>query len=258
MERITRFRVWLLMGIVAVILSIFSIKLYAMQVVDADVNGDNVTTYTIRTRVRGTRGDILDINGNKLVTSRASYDLHLNHFVILNATGTNARLLELVQLCRDMGLSYTDHFPVTAEKPFTYTLDQQNNTWKGYYQKFLVNRGNVDSDITAPLLIQQLRSSYRIPEEWSDEDARAVIGLRYELTLRNITNLPTYVLLEDASEAVVSLEDENVADARLIRGDCRRHTCRAAADDYKLCHSVTSLVLPEVTYEDLPNFVISS
>lgn len=204
MERITRFRaIWLLV-IVGTILSIFAVKLYSMQVTDAAINGDNTTTYVIRTRVRAARGDILDTNGNKLVTNRASYDLHLNHFVILNATNTNARLLELVQLCQEMGLEYSDHLPVTKEKPFTYTLDQQNNTWKGYFQKFLVNRDNMDSDITAPLLIQQLRQSYRIPEEWSDEEARLVIGLRYELTLRNITNLPTYVLLEDASEEVLT------------------------------------------------------
>ena len=204
MERITRFRATWLLVIVGTILSLFAVKLYSMQVADAAVNGDNTTTYTISTRVRAARGDILDINGNKLVTNRASYDLHLNHYVILNATNTNARLLELVNLCRDMGITYNDHFPVTQEKPFTYTLDQQNNTWKGYFQKFLVNRDNMDSDISAPLLIQQLRQSYRIPEDWTDEQARLVIGLRYELTLRNITNLPTYVLLEDASEAVLT------------------------------------------------------
>ena len=204
MERITRFRATWLLVIVGTILSLFAVKLYSMQVADAAVNGDNTTTYTISTRVRAARGDILDINGNKLVTNRASYDLHLNHYVILNATNTNARLLELVNLCREMGIAYNDHFPVTQEKPFTYTLDQQNNTWKGYFQKFLVNRDNMDSDISAPLLIQQLRQSYRIPEDWTDEQARLVIGLRYELTLRNITNLPTYVLLEDASEAVLT------------------------------------------------------
>lgn len=204
MERITRFRAWLLVGIVVLILGVYSIKLYSMQVVDADVNGDNVTTYVMRTRVRAARGELLDTNGNKLVTNRASYNLHINHYVLLNAPSTNARLLELVQLCQQMGLEYTDHFPVSREKPFVYTLDQQTNTWKGYYQKFLVNRGNVDSDITAPLLVKQLRESYRIPEDWTDEEARAVIGLRYELTLRNITNLPTYVFLEDASEETLT------------------------------------------------------
>ena len=205
MERMTRFRAGLLIAIVCAIISLYCIKLYSMQVVDSDLKGNNTTTYIIQTRVRGARGDILDSKGNKLVTNRASYDLHINHYVLLQADRTNDRLLKLVQVCRDMGLVYNDHFPVSTETPFVYTLDQQSNAWKGYFQKFLVNRDNLDSDISAPLLMQQLRTSYRIPEEWSDEDARAVIGLRYELTLRNgVTNLPTYVLVEDASEAVLT------------------------------------------------------
>ncbi len=205
MERITRFRaVWLIV-IVGTILSIFAVKLYSMQVPDGAAKRDNTTTYLIRTRVRAARGDILDCNGNKLVTNRASYDLHINHYVILQADNTNARLLELINTCQRLGVSYADNFPVTTEKPFAYTLDQQSNTWKAYFQKFLVNRDNLDSDISAPLLIQELRKSYRIPEEWTDEEARLVIGLRYELTLRNgVTNLPTYVLLEDASEEVLT------------------------------------------------------
>ena len=81
MERITRFRAWLLVAIVVAVLSVFGIKLYSMQVADAEANGNNITTYTIWTRVRGVRGDILDTNGNKMVTSRASYDLHINHYV---------------------------------------------------------------------------------------------------------------------------------------------------------------------------------
>ncbi len=205
MERITRFRAVLLIVIVALILGIYGIKLYAIQVADEDVSRDNITTYIMRTRVRGTRGDILDTNGNKLVTNRASYDLHINHYVMLQADNTNQRLLDLAHLCMELGVSYNDNFPVTMEKPFTYTLNQQTNAWKAYFQKFLINRDNMDSDISAPLLIQQLRESYRIPEDWTDEDARRVIGLRYELTLRNgVTNLPTYVLLEDASEEVLT------------------------------------------------------
>ncbi len=205
MERITRFRaVWLLV-IVCAILGAYAVKLYSTQVTDSAVGSNNTTTYIISTRVRAARGDILDCNGNKLVTNRASYDLHINHYVILQADNTNARLLELIQTCQRLGVSYADNFPVTTEKPFAYTLDQQSSAWQGYFRKFLVNRDNMDSDISAPLLIQELRKSYRIPEDWTDEEARLVIGLRYELTLRNgVTNLPTYVLLEDASEEVLT------------------------------------------------------
>lgn len=204
MGRITAFRATLLCVIVAVIMCLFGVKLYAMQVVDAEENADNVTTFITSTRVRAARGEILDTNGNKLVTNRASYDLHLNHYVILNAEGTNAWLLKLANVCKELGAEYNDHLPLSTQEPYTYTLDEQSSTWKTYFRSFMANRG-LDADISAPVLLQQLRSSYKIPSDWSDEDARTVIGLRYELTLRNgITTLPTYVFLEDASQELLS------------------------------------------------------
>lgn len=201
MERITRVRAGVLLTLVAAVLCFFCFKLYAMQVVDADKNAQNMTTYRTRTRVRASRGDIVDTNGNVLVTNRASYDLVFNHYVILSSGNPNENLLKLALLCRELDIAYYDHFPVTKQWPFEYTLNEQSTAWQGYFQAFLVNRGNLDSDITATLLMDALRKSYEIPEDWSDEDARLVIGLRYELTLRNgVTNLPNYVLIEDASE----------------------------------------------------------
>ncbi len=205
MERITRFRAGILVVAVALILGIFSFRLYAMQVIDGENKGNNITTYITRTTVRAARGEILDINGNKLVGNRASYNLEFNHYVILRASDPNGELLKLAKLCQELGIAYNDHFPVTKERPFTYTLSDYNSAWQGYFQAFLENRGNLDSDITAQLLIDSLREIYRIPEDWSDEDARLVLGMRYELTLRNgVTNLPKYVFIEDASEEVMS------------------------------------------------------
>ena len=201
MERITRVRVGLLMLVVVLILGFFSLRLYERQVLESDKNANNLTTFTTQTRIRAARGDLVDTNGNVLVTNRASYDLVFNHYVILNCGDPNDRLLELVQLCREKGIVYNDHFPVTTTFPFEYTLGDFSTVWQAYFQTFLLSRGDLDSDITAPLLMKALRKSYRIPEEWSDEDARLVIGLRYELTLRNgITNLSNYVFLEDVSE----------------------------------------------------------
>ena len=201
MERITRFRSGLLLVLVFLVLGFFSFKLYSMQVVDAEQNADNITTYTTVTRVRAVRGDILDANGNVMVGNRASYDLVFNHYVLVNSYHPNESLLRLAKLCKELDIQYTDHFPVTYERPFTYTLNQYSSKWQGYFQAYLPTRGGLDSDITAPLLIKSLRKSYKIPEDWSDEDARLVIGLRYELSLRqgSITNLPNYVLIEDVS-----------------------------------------------------------
>ena len=202
MERMTRRRAGIIMLVFCLILSVFAIRLYDLQVISTGGKVDNTKTFTIETRVKAARGDLLDRNGNVLVTNRASYDLTFNHYVICSAPNTNALLLEMVNVCREMGIDYIEHFPVTMTTPFTYTLSDYGANWQRYFQAYLPKKGKLDSDISAPLLIAKLRSSYKIPESWSDEDARAVIGIRYELDLRQgITNLPKYVFLEDASTA---------------------------------------------------------
>ena len=103
MERITRFRSVFLLTVVAIVLSFFCIKLYSMQIADEAAGANNITTYITRTRVRAPRGDILDTNGNVLVTNRSSYNLVFNHFVILNSGDANQQLLDLTTLCRQKG-----------------------------------------------------------------------------------------------------------------------------------------------------------
>ena len=176
MERISRFRSRILLLIFVLIVSLMAVYLYNIQVIETEGSTDNSTTFTTLTRVKAARGDILDRNGNLLVGNRASYDLVLNHYVVLNAENTNQHLYNLVKLCQEKGIEYTEHFPITPQRPFTYTLEEQSNVWQGYFQAYLAYVGDLDSDITAPLLIEKLRNVYEFPTEWTDEEARAVNG----------------------------------------------------------------------------------
>ena len=199
MERISRFRAIILLVLFSLILALFAVKLFDLQIIETDGNTDNIAKYTTITTVRAARGDILDRNGNVLVGNRASYDLVFNHYVIKSYSQTNEALYTLVKKCQELNIEYNDHFPVSKTRPFEYTLNDFATSWQTHFQSFMVDR-ELDSDITAPLLIQKLRSRYKIPEEWSDEDARAVIGIRYEFDLRGISNLPTYTFIEDVSD----------------------------------------------------------
>lgn len=203
MERISRFRAVLFLVLFAFVLMLFAFRLFVLQIIETKGNTDNTQVYTTLTTVRAARGDILDRNGNVLVGNRASYDLVFNHYVINSYSGRNEALYRLVQKCRELGVTYNDHFPVTQTLPFEYTLTSLNSSWQSNFQKYMVDRG-LDSDITAPLLVQKLRERYDIPEEWSDQDARAVIGFLYEFDLRGITNLPTYTFMEDVSDEHLS------------------------------------------------------
>ena len=203
MERISRFRAGMFLGLFAFILLLYSFRLYKLQIIDTKGNTDNTQVYSTITTVRAARGDILDRNGNVLVGNRASYNLVFNHYVTKSNPNCNQALYTLVQKCRELGIPYSDHFPVSTSRPFVYTLTDFTTTWQNNFQLFMVDRG-LDSDITAPLLVEKMRSRYDIPASWSDEDARAVIGFRYEFDLRGITNLPTYTFLEDVTDQQLS------------------------------------------------------
>ena len=203
MERISKVRAIALLLIFAAILSLYSIRLFNLQIVETDGKTENLDVYVTQTRVKAARGDILDRNGNILVGNRASYDLVFNHYVITSYDNTNESLMKLIDKTRELGITYMDHFPITKDRPFEYTLTEYTTAWQGYFQKFLQDR-SIDSDITAPLLMQRMRERYKIPEEWSDVDARAVIGLRYEFDLRGVVNLASYVFMEDVSDEHLS------------------------------------------------------
>ena len=206
MERITRLRVTVLLAVFCLLLGFFALRLYDLQIVQTGGDTDNVKKFYTVTRVKAARGDILDRNGNVLVTNRATYDMVFNHFVILSNGNTNTHLLNLVKLCRELGITYNEHFPITMDTPFQYTLNEVGTAGQNHFQAYLpVVAGGLDSDISAPVLIRTLRDYYDIPADWSDKDARAVIGLRYELRLRQgITNLPNYIFLEDVNNETLA------------------------------------------------------
>ena len=203
MDRISRRRALILLGIFLVIICLYAGRLYKLQIIETDGNTDNTTTYTTITRVKAARGDILDRNGNILVGNRASYDLVFNHYVITSSDNTNESLIKLIRMCRDLGVETHDHLPITLNRPYIYRLDEFTTAWHNYFQKYLLER-DIDSDITAPLLMERFREHYKIPDDWSDEDARAVIGLRYEFDLRGVVNLSNYILAEDLSDENLS------------------------------------------------------
>lgn len=204
-------RVTVLLALVAVMAGVFLVQLYHVQITEGSAeSAAPANSFTYYTRVTAARGEILDRNGNVLVGNRASFNLALVADVLVNSDNPNEYLRQLVHLCQERGLEYIDHFPVTMEKPYEYTTDQYDSIWVGYFKQFLQAR-DWDSDISAPQLVKRMRERYSIPVDWSEEDARAVVSIRYEMALRYCTVLPTYVFLEDVDSAsLAAITDLNV------------------------------------------------
>ena len=210
MERVTKFRVGVFLALLALMVGFFGFRAYNLQVVNATVSDNSISVYTYQTPVSAARGQILDRNGNILVSNRASYNLIINSYVLYNSENPNESLRQLIALCRSLGKEYAEHLPISLKKPYEYTLEEYPEAWQLYFKQYLSAR-DWDSDISAQQLVKLMKSSYHIPNSWTEEECRRVIGLRYELELVNVANLPTYALLSDVdSDSLAKLMELNV------------------------------------------------
>ena len=226
-----RLRIGLFLTVFGLLIGLYTYRLIRLQVVDAPKNaGQTVGTFTYDTRVTAARGEILDRNGNVLISNRASYNLILINYALFNSPNPNESLRRLVNLCRALDVDYTDHLPITDSKPFEYTTDAAGDTWNGYFRRFL-KENNWDSDVSAAQLIKLMRSRFRIPNDWSDEDVRGVLGLRYELDLRNYTALSTYTLLSDIEDTsqITELTELNIPGMQVQASTVREYNTTYAA-----------------------------
>lgn len=198
MERRSRFRTILLVVMITALLAVYTARLFKLQEPAAAGESKGVQTDINTTTIQAARGNILDRNGNILVTNRASYNLQISTYVLFNSANPNQTLLQAAELCRELGLEYVDHLPISWERPYSYTLDDLNSNWQRNFRLFLAAK-EWDPDMAPQILMRELKRSYKIPDEWTEEQARMVIGLRYELSLRSVdgTGLEDYILLSD-------------------------------------------------------------
>ena len=89
----------------------------------------------------------------------------------------------------------------------------------------------VQAGLDAEAVLGYMRKNYKIPDDWSDADARKVVGVQYELTLRaQGTNNSLYVLAEPIDMEFISvLADGNYAGAKISSSYLRQYETPSAA-----------------------------
>lgn len=89
----------------------------------------------------------------------------------------------------------------------------------------------MDIGISAHKLVEIMRESFELPAIYSLNEARLVLGVRYELKLRSlISTIPSYVMCEDIDTAFVSLlSDGNFSGAKVSASSVREYQTTYAA-----------------------------
>ena len=217
------------------LLGIYVYFLYQVQIVEGTERYNSATAITKDTRVvTAARGNILDRYGRLLVSNKECYNLVIDSTKLFANDDPNAVILELIEMVRGFGDTYTDDLPITAEPPFEYTdmTEIQRTMLEAYFKDKASDfkDAGLPESPSAVELMSYMRTRYEISNEYSAEEMRMIAGLRYSINVRYAVNTGEYVFVQDASMKLISSILENKLNGIEVKRSFTRqyHTENAA------------------------------
>lgn len=197
-----------LIGFIFVIMFAYGLRLMNIQIVNADKYKDRLPSlYTRTQRLKAARGEIFDRNGVPLAVNTIGYDLTINKAYFPSGS-ENEIILRLISILSQAGEDWNDTLPITETAPFKFVEGRENAVSK--LKKYL----NIEQYSTVDDVVYWLKDKYGL-EEASDEEFRAVAGVRYEMYLRDFSMKTPFVFASDISMDTVTKISENSA---LLKG----------------------------------------
>ena len=248
-------RLGILFGIFCVCSLLFGAVLYDAQVVHYEEYYKQSTSRIAASEtVTASRGIITDRNGKVLVSNRQVYTITFDSSKLKEGQDQNDAILRLIQLCEEYGVTWTDTLPISAQAPYTYTLADTTSSVRSQFQKFLEERewstkdlteespypiltseameetGLTDRNISASDMLSLMREYFEIDKSLPMTEARKIIGVRYELELRKISNISAYVSASALDAELISiLNDGNYAGVVVNTQSVREYNTQYAA-----------------------------
>ena len=236
-------RIGALVLVLAAMLTAYGGVLYDLQIVKGeDYAQQSVRKIAYPETVTASRGEILDSYGRVLVSNRTSYQVQLDTTQM--GQERNDILLGLLEVCREEDVAWTDTLgqSLSAQAPVSYlrndpfhSTDSETGetslTWLGRVAEengWLEEDGGIP---TAAALLERMRETYGLDESLTDQEARDLAGVLYELELRSreIT-YSTYVFAEDVDiDFITKVKERGLSGVNIVATSVREYNTSYAA-----------------------------
>lgn len=198
-----RTRLIVLLVFLAVVLIFFAVMLFHYQIIKGNsYRAQSMAGTARRETVETSRGIITDRNGKVLVSNRLTYTLKFSDESFDDDAACNAAVWRLITLCRQESLSWIDPLPLTNTAPFALTTDTPGETfvnWLDQHDIPYTGKDTVTLSISGGELLDMARKIYKISDDYTDDQARLVAGVRYGAEVSG-----GYVFAEDVPVEVIS------------------------------------------------------
>lgn len=192
----------ILMVLVYIIGFILLCQLINLQLVNGDeYRSQSSARLTRETIVYADRGEILDCNGVKLVTTSTGYGLNLYKTTTDNEQ-LNNNILNIVKVLEENGDSYSDNLILTVN-PFGFSTENEDTI-----KRFKKNN-SIDENYNAEQCFYYLKDKYEIKNE-DIAQTRKIMAVRYEITQKGYSNVkPVEIAKNISKNSVLKFFEEN-------------------------------------------------
>lgn len=188
--------VMLLVGVV------FIMQLFNLQVIHGEEYREQAQNRTLRkTQFVAPRGEILDRYGEVLATNREGYNIMIYRSK-LESEERNEMILKLINIFNKWEITYRDTFPIKYENN---ALVFENESKERSFRKT-----NKFEDKTIDEILAYYVEKYDIQPEYTVEQKRNVIAIRYDLERSGYSTYTAYEIATDVSkEVIVEIEERS-------------------------------------------------
>lgn len=202
-------RILALLLIIVIVLGIFSVRLFQIQIVQGDEYANFVNNnYHTSIPVAASRGEIVDCNQVPLVSNRTSYAVVLDYNYFPHGSSEqdyrkqNECLLALTEILQLEGEQWNDSLPISKEAPYTFEEGRENGVAR------LKETLRLATYATAEQCLQQMVKKYYLTD-YSPEEQRVLAGIHYEMASAGFSEKVTYTFAGNVSETTLYRIVEN-------------------------------------------------
>lgn len=185
-----------------------------LQLVQGEYYKQIAATRTYKTTVvRAPRGEITDRYGRVLAGNKAASSIIID-YNFDSEQELNSTVKTLIDVVEDCGESYEDSFPVTLSKPYKFRFDEitgLNLTEKEWKKKYDINK-----NATPEQVMEHFKKEYGVMGLSGEKTIRKIIGVRYDMQLRNFSGANPFSFYTDADISMVSKIKENAASLKMV------------------------------------------
>ena len=197
-----KIRIAALVMALVVFCGFFVFRLTDYQIVNGDEYKAQATQgYTRTVTLKAPRGEIVDRNGEPLVSNRVGFNIQLDR-VYLDTEKQNDVILSLINLMEQEGQEYNDSLPMAKTSP--YTFDAQKSSAVDSLKDDL----GLNLYATEQNVMDAMIEEYDIVG-YSPDDTRKIAGVRYEMEKMDFSISNPFVFAEDVSFEIATKIQEN-------------------------------------------------